>query len=104
VKPPRFRPLGQKTKAQREAARPSAAARGYGTDWAKLRAEQPRTPCRGDGCGKPWKSGFHLDHKLARAKGGTDHPSNLQWMCHRCHSIKTATQDNPYNQRGPGGS
>lgn len=93
MKPPTFRPLGMKTKRQRDAERPSAAARGYGTDWRRLRAEQPKTPCVTPGCGLPWRPGFHLDHRLARAKGGTDHPSNLQWLCPTCHSRKTAADD-----------
>lgn len=71
--------------------RPSASRRGYGPDWRKLRAATPKTPCVD--CGAPWRPGFHLDHRLARAKGGTDDPSNLEWRCWRCHSAKTAQVD-----------
>jgi 5-methylcytosine-specific restriction endonuclease McrA len=76
---------------RRQAARPSASARGYGTDWQALRASTPRTPCTG--CARPWKSGFHLDHIKARNAGGTDNASNLHWLCHSCHSRKTAKKD-----------
>lgn len=74
----------------REAARPSAAARGYGTDWRKLRATlmPPGTPCRC--CGKP---ASHLDHIKPKASGGTDDPSNLQPLCATCHSRKTDRED-----------
>lgn len=70
--------------------RPSAARRGYGTDWRRLRATIPAANC---GCGARWHPGFHLDHIIARAKGGSDAPGNLRWTCRPCHSAKTAAVD-----------
>ncbi len=80
-----------------EKARPSASARGYGTDWRKLRESMPKTRCVI--CGGHWEPGMHLDHRIPRAAGGTDDPSNLQWVHRRCHSIKTAGQDGGFGNR-----
>ena len=33
---------------------------------------------------------FHVDHIVARSKGGTDHSSNLQLLCGSCNTIKGA--------------
>lgn len=78
--------------------RPNSVERGYGTDWRKLRASMPRTPCAL--CGSPWASGFHLDHIIPRSKGGTDDPSNLQWLDRACHSRKTAQHDGGWGRGG----
>jgi len=94
TKPPTFRPLGMKSKTQRDRLRPSSATRGYGTDWRKLREQQPKTGCRHPGCDRTkWEPSFHLDHIVAKAQGGLDVASNLQWLCRRHHSAKTAKQD-----------
>jgi 5-methylcytosine-specific restriction protein A len=69
--------------------RPSASARGYGADWRTLRASVPRP--RWCQCGKELTS--HLDHIVPRAQGGSDDPSNLQWLGAKCHSAKTTRQD-----------
>jgi 5-methylcytosine-specific restriction protein A len=71
--------------------RASAAARGYGRNWRKLRrlvaAERPAVCAR---CGHAGVSrAMHLDHIKAKTKGGTDDPDNLQWLCHACHNRKT---------------
>ena len=29
-----------------------------------------------------------IDHIKPLSKGGTDHPRNLQWLCHRCNKLK----------------
>jgi 5-methylcytosine-specific restriction protein A len=30
-----------------------------------------------------------VDHIIPKREGGTDHPANLQSLCHSCHSKKT---------------
>ncbi len=37
-----------------------------------------------------------VDHIVPRSKGGGGRRSNLQGMCHPCHSRKTATEDGGY--------
>ena len=39
---------------------------------------------------------LHLDHVLARSKGGSNHPSNLQTLCESCNSGKC---DRPFIKR-----
>jgi len=31
---------------------------------------------------------FHVEHIIAKQHGGTDHPSNLAWSCHKCNRAK----------------
>jgi 5-methylcytosine-specific restriction endonuclease McrA len=35
-----------------------------------------------------------VDHIKPKAKGGTDKPKNLQWLCHRCNKLKGSTRTN----------
>lgn len=35
-----------------------------------------------------------IDHKKPLAKGGTNRPSNLQWLCHRCNRLKGRKKTN----------
>lgn len=65
--------------------RGTAAQRGYGTDWRKLRREILRRDpvCRMQGCSR---QSSHVDHIVPRRKGGTDDPSNLQGLCGSCHN------------------
>lgn len=78
--------------AEYERRRGSASARGYGRKWRKLAAFiLIRDPyCMADGCNE-WST--EVDHIVPRRRGGTDDPSNLQGMCHDCHSAKTAKED-----------
>lgn len=77
-------------------ARGTAVERGYGPEWREIsRAFLRANPwCK---CGKPSR---HTDHIVAKRDGGTDDPSNLQALCHSCHSRKTATQDSNFSRRG----
>jgi hypothetical protein len=31
---------------------------------------------------------FHIEHIIAKQHGGSDHPSNLAWSCHKCNRAK----------------
>lgn len=41
---------------------------------------------------------LHTDHIIRREDGGTDEPSNLQTLCQRCHSAKTATEKGQFGR------
>lgn len=34
-----------------------------------------------------------VDHRTPLAQGGSDEPSNLQWLCIECHKLKTAREN-----------
>lgn len=40
-------------------------------------------------------SWWELDHRIARALGGSDEQDNLQVLCGHCHKIKTTKHDVP---------
>ena len=70
--------------------RGSSTRQGYGSDWRSLRAqvlaEEPS--CRI--CGATTTD---ADHIVPRSQGGRDVRSNLQGLCHSCHSRLTASFD-----------
>ena len=69
--------------------RMSSTQRGYGYKWQKFRTDYIlRHPycCK---CGKPTTD---VDHKLPRARGGTDDERNLQPLCKHCHNGKTGME------------
>ena len=79
-----------------DAERGTASQRGYGATWRRLRtmflAAHPL-------CADPF--GVHegrpvaatdVDHIVMRRNGGTDDESNLQPLCHACHSRKTSAE------------
>lgn len=96
TKAPTFRPPSARTRAdahrEHDQARGSAAARGYGRRWQRLRMlvlhEQP--VCETPGC---TQMATDVDHIVAKAKGGTDDRTNLRALCHSCHSRKTGRED-----------
>jgi 5-methylcytosine-specific restriction endonuclease McrA len=69
---------------------PSTTARGYGTDWQRIRTavlERDRHTCQW--CGQPAET---VDHVRALAHGGARlNPSNLVAACLRCNSRRGAT-------------
>lgn len=66
--------------------RPSAAARGYDAKWRMTRA---RFLKRNPACVECGDKATDVDHIKPRADGGTDEWTNLQALCHSCHSKKT---------------
>lgn len=75
-------------KSRYDKSRASAAKRGYGHTWRKLRkmvlSRQPI--CQMHGCNE-WST--DVDHIVPKAQGGDNRFKNLQGLCHRHHSIKT---------------
>lgn len=75
--------------------RGSAASRGYGHTWRKLRLLVLRRDpvCTiGKICGGTAPS-TEVDHIVPKRAGGEDREDNLQGACKACHSWKTATED-----------
>ena len=74
----------------------SRHARGYGSQWDKLRKVILR---RDNGlcqhCAKDGKTtkATDVDHIKPKAKGGTDEETNLQSLCRPCHDAKTAADE-----------
>ena len=81
--------------------RQSRHARGYGSQWDKLRAEVMTRdmrlcqPCLKD---DRVTAAHAVDHITPKAKGGTDDLANLQAICRRCHLDKTL-RDNGKRKR-----
>lgn len=69
--------------------------RGYGAAWDKLRLVTLRRdsylcqPCVRRGRVAAANS---VDHILAKHRGGTDDPSNLESTCRPCHDVKSAQE------------
>lgn len=83
----------------------SAAQRGYGHPWRRLRA---RVLARDHGlCQICDHNGFVtpgniVDHIVPKAEGGTDAMDNLQVLCPECNATKTATEAARGRQRAQG--
>ena len=68
------------------AYRSSLKPEGSHWQWSKIRAAvlAAEPLCRV--CKKP---AAVVDHIISRRDGGGDEPSNLQPLCHKCHTAKT---------------
>lgn len=65
---------------------------GYGSAWSKLRLvviERDRGLCQLCLARGRIAAGNQVDHKLSKAKGGTDDLDNLWLLCRPCHDRKT---------------
>lgn len=92
---PHLRPCPVHGKRPWEHDRPSAAARGYGPRWKKLREVILNrdgglcVPCRAE---DRITVATHVDHIVAKANGGTDDEANLRAICKRCHDSKSGKE------------
>ena len=73
----------------------TASERGYGYSWQKLRMSALKRDkflcqeCRRNGKAI---AANDVDHKLAKAHGGSDSMDNLESLCRKCHRAKTARE------------
>ena len=61
-------------------------AKGYGQDWAKLRARVFAE--KGNACTYCGAEAWHIDHRLPKSRGGTDDFDNLVPTCAPCNLDK----------------
>jgi 5-methylcytosine-specific restriction enzyme A len=84
-----------RTHARTPQPRPSKVARGYDREWQRIRAAQLRRQPECEMCGEP---ATDVDHILPLRKGGDNGVGNLQSLCKRCHSRKTAREDSGWGR------
>jgi 5-methylcytosine-specific restriction protein A len=92
-KAPKARPLNAPEKqVKRVDERPSAARRGDGRRWRKLRAMvlQREPLCRDCAEHALVVEATDVHHIIAKRDGGKDEASNMMALCHACHSKRTA--------------
>lgn len=90
-------PCEKQRKAEADATRPSAAARGYDAAWRKLRAEHLKRQPNCVVCGEPGDTVDHIKRVRDFPELRLD-PRNLQTMCASHHSSTAQRQE-----RGKGG-
>ena len=80
---------------ERDRGRVPCTERGYDAAWHRVRrafiAAHPTCSC-----GAP---ATDVDHVVPLRDGGTHDWSNLQALCHACHSTKTARRDGGFGNR-----
>lgn len=107
-RPPKLNQRKRAGKAQSNWSQPyrkSAAERGYGNEWRKLRDRIMKRDKRL--CQRCLVFGLtvianEVDHIVPKANGGTDDPDNLQSLCKLCHRLKTAREGGLWFQKGYG--
>lgn len=75
--------------------RPSAHVRGYDTEWNRTSRRYRKThpTCENPHCHQPSEHVDHIDGD------NTNHnPTNLQALCHPCHSRKTVLHDGGFGR------
>ena len=95
---PRCPPCQATLTRRLDARRPNAAARGYDTRWQNTRAAYLAAHPACVTCGQPARHVDHIDGAGPLAPNGHDW-TNLQSLCHPCHSRKTATTDGGWGHR-----
>lgn len=78
--------------------RGSRQSRGYGADWDRTRArilvrDGYRCQCEECKAAGLLTPATDVDHRIARADGGSEDDDNLQAMGHECHKRKTAAEN-----------
>ena len=77
--------------------RPSARQRGYDQRWERTRKAYPANHPRCCVCNQPATDVDHIDGAGPLSPRGHDW-SNLQALCHPCHSRKTAAHDGSFGR------
>ena len=85
-------PLRKRSRAEHDAKRGTAAQRGYGSRWRRLRELFLRAHPLCADCLRHGRAVAATDvhHLVAKRDGGGDDESNLEALCHSCHSRRTA--------------
>ncbi len=82
--------------------RPSSYKRGYGgAGWRQTREKHLASHPQCVQCGSEGEEGLpnNVDHVVPKSMGGLDVGINLQTLCHRCHSRKTAAVDGGFGNK-----
>jgi 5-methylcytosine-specific restriction protein A len=87
--------------AEADSLRPSASRRGYDAAWRRIRLDHLRRHPLCIDCQREGRTvaATDVDHRVPLRRGGTNDPANLQSLCHRHHSSKTALEDGRFGRR-----
>ena len=81
--------------------RPSSSQRGYGVEWRQIRDEYL---AHHPACTRCGKVAIDVHHKIPLRRGGSSEWSNLEALCHRCHSSVTMRDSVQGKRRGGEGA